>query len=33
MTMPITIAHLTDVHLGPIAGFEPRYWNLKRAAG
>ena len=30
---PITIAHLTDVHLGPIAGFGPRYWNLKRAAG
>ena len=21
------------MHLGPIAGFEPRYWNLKRAAG
>ena len=33
MTVAITIAHLTDVHLGPIAGFEPRYWNLKRAAG
>jgi len=33
MTTPITIAHLTDVHLGPIAGFGPRYWNLKRAAG
>jgi len=30
---PITIAHLTDVHLGPIAGFSPRYWNLKRATG
>ena len=28
-----TIAHLTDVHLGPIAGFGPRYWNVKRAAG
>jgi 3',5'-cyclic AMP phosphodiesterase CpdA len=33
MTKPITIAHLTDVHLGPIAGFTPRYWNLKRALG
>ena len=30
---PITIAQLTDVHLGPIAGFTPRYWNLKRAHG
>ena len=26
----ITIAHLSDVHLGPIRGFTPRYWNLKR---
>ena len=33
MPTPLTIAHLTDVHLGPIAGFGPRYWNLKRAAG
>ncbi len=33
MATSITIAHLTDVHLGPIAGFGPRYWNLKRAAG
>jgi 3',5'-cyclic AMP phosphodiesterase CpdA len=29
----ITIAHLTDVHLGPIEGFVPRYWNLKRGLG
>ncbi len=29
----VTIAHLTDVHLGPIAGFVPRYWTLKRALG
>jgi 3',5'-cyclic AMP phosphodiesterase CpdA len=28
-----TVAHLTDVHLGPIAGFAPRYWNLKRGLG
>jgi len=33
MPTSTTIAHLTDVHLGPIAGFNPRYWNLKRAAG
>jgi 3',5'-cyclic AMP phosphodiesterase CpdA len=33
MTTPTTIAHLTDMHLGPIAGFGPRYWNLKRGLG
>jgi 3',5'-cyclic AMP phosphodiesterase CpdA len=33
MTEVVTIAHLTDVHLGPIAGFTPRHWNLKRALG
>jgi 3',5'-cyclic AMP phosphodiesterase CpdA len=33
MTTAFTIAHLTDLHLGPIAGFGPRYWNLKRALG
>jgi 3',5'-cyclic AMP phosphodiesterase CpdA len=33
MTNAITIAHLTDIHLGPIPGFALRYWNLKRAAG
>ena len=33
MPATITIAHLTDVHLGPIAGFTPRYWNLKRLLG
>jgi len=33
MPTAITIAHLTDVHLGPIAGFTPRHWNLKRALG
>src|SRR5215510_10570569 len=33
MADTLTIAHLTDVHLGPIAGFTPRYWNLKRALG
>jgi 3',5'-cyclic AMP phosphodiesterase CpdA len=29
----ITLAHLSDVHLGPIRGFAPRYWNLKRLTG
>jgi 3',5'-cyclic AMP phosphodiesterase CpdA len=33
MTSPVTIAQLTDVHLGPIAGFTPRHWNVKRALG
>ena len=33
MSDTLTIAHLSDVHLGPIAGFTPRYWNLKRALG
>ena len=33
MADTLTIAHLTDVHLGPITGFTPRYWNLKRALG
>ena len=33
MDTPVTIAHLSDVHLGPIAGFDPPYWNLKRAMG
>ena len=31
--MTTTIAHLTDIHLGPIAGFAPRYWTLKRGLG
>lgn len=33
MSQPITIAHLTDLHIGPIAGFSPRHWNVKRAIG
>lgn len=33
MSQIVSIAHLTDVHLGPIEGFHPRYWNLKRGAG
>src|SRR5262245_26901959 len=33
MQKPVTIAHLSDVHLGPIAGFTPRHWNSKRLLG
>ena len=33
MTDSFTLVHLSDVHLGPIAGFHPRYWNVKRALG
>lgn len=33
MTSTVTIAHVTDVHLGPIAGFTLRHWNAKRALG
>jgi 3',5'-cyclic AMP phosphodiesterase CpdA len=33
MARALTIAHLSDVHLGPITGFAPRYWNLKRLLG
>jgi 3',5'-cyclic AMP phosphodiesterase CpdA len=33
MPEALTIAHLTDVHLGPIAGFGPRHWTLKRLLG
>jgi 3',5'-cyclic AMP phosphodiesterase CpdA len=33
MTETFTLAHLTDVHLSPIAGFSPGYWNLKRGLG
>jgi 3',5'-cyclic AMP phosphodiesterase CpdA len=29
----LTIAHLSDVHLPPIAGFTPRHWSVKRALG
>ncbi|MEQ1651281.1 MAG: metallophosphoesterase [Hyphomicrobium sp.] len=33
MTETFTIAHLTDIHLSPVAGFTPRYWNAKRMLG
>jgi 3',5'-cyclic AMP phosphodiesterase CpdA len=28
-----TIAHLSDVHLHPLAGYTPRLWSLKRLLG
>jgi 3',5'-cyclic AMP phosphodiesterase CpdA len=33
MSITVTIAQLTDVHLAPLAGFGPRYWNVKRGLG
>lgn len=33
MTETFTLAHLTDVHLSPVTGFVPRYWNAKRGLG
>jgi 3',5'-cyclic AMP phosphodiesterase CpdA len=33
MKTALTIAHLSDVHLGPVRGFEPRFWTLKRLSG
>ena len=33
MTETFTLAHLTDVHLSPLVGVAPRYWNLKRLVG
>lgn len=29
----VTIAHISDVHMPPMIGFGPRYWNLKRTLG
>ena len=33
MPAPITIAHLSDVHLSPVQGFWPPHWNVKRLFG
>ena len=27
------IIHISDLHIGPLKGFTPRHWNLKRALG
>jgi 3',5'-cyclic AMP phosphodiesterase CpdA len=29
----LRLAHLTDVHLGPLPRFAPRHWNVKRLMG
>lgn len=33
MTRTTVIAHISDVHLAPLARFTPRHWNVKRALG
>lgn len=33
MTASYTLAHFSDLHLTPVAGFSPRFWNAKRALG
>jgi 3',5'-cyclic AMP phosphodiesterase CpdA len=33
MQSPITIAHLSDLHLSPLVGFWPPHWNVKRLLG
>jgi 3',5'-cyclic AMP phosphodiesterase CpdA len=33
MNPDTTIAHLSDVHLAPLAGFWPSHWNAKRFLG
>lgn len=33
MTGSFTLAHFSDIHLGPHPGFDRRYWNIKRGLG
>lgn len=33
MAATIAIAQISDIHLGPIAGFGPAHWNVKRLLG
>lgn len=33
MSTTFTLAHLSDVHLGPLPPFALRHWNVKRALG
>lgn len=33
MADAFTLAHLSDVHLGPLPAFSPHDWNLKRSLG
>ena len=31
--MTLTLAHLSDIHLGPLPRFPARHWNIKRGLG
>ncbi len=31
--MPLLLAHISDLHLGPVEGFALRHWNVKRGLG
>lgn len=33
MTESLTLAHISDVHLGPLPAFPARHWSLKRGLG
>lgn len=33
MTETFVLAHLSDIHLGPLPWFWPRHWNVKRMLG
>lgn len=33
MTAHFRLAHISDLHLTPVAGLTPRYWNVKRGLG
>lgn len=33
MSRPLILAHLSDVHLGPLPPFALRHWNVKRVLG
>lgn len=33
MTETFVLAHLSDIHLGPLPRFWPRHWNVKRMLG
>ncbi len=32
-TDAVRLAHISDLHLGPLPAFSPRHWNLKRGLG
>lgn len=33
MTATFTLAHFSDIHLSPLIGLQPKYWNAKRMMG